>query len=42
MNCFVLFQLKSAEWIRRYGLKSQKLTFDQILQQIGFKRVESK
>lgn len=38
----LFLQLKSIEWIRRYGLKSQKLTFDQILQQIGFKRVESK
>ncbi|CAF1389296.1 unnamed protein product [Adineta ricciae] len=34
-------QLTSAEWIQRYGLTSQKLTFDQILQQIGYKRLES-
>ncbi|CAF1403615.1 unnamed protein product, partial [Adineta steineri] len=34
-------QLKSAEWLQRYGLKAQKLTFDQILQQIGYKRLES-
>ncbi|CAF3780229.1 unnamed protein product [Rotaria sordida] len=38
---YLYSQLKSKEWIQRYGLKSQKLTFDQILQQIGFKRVES-
>ncbi|CAF4659418.1 unnamed protein product, partial [Rotaria sp. Silwood1] len=37
---YLYSQLKSKEWIQRYGLKSQKLTFDQILQQIGFKRVE--
>ncbi|CAF2744821.1 unnamed protein product [Rotaria sp. Silwood2] len=38
---YILSQLKSSEWLQRYGLKAQKLTFDQILQQIGFKRVES-
>ncbi|CAF3900099.1 unnamed protein product [Rotaria sp. Silwood2] len=38
---YLYSQLKSIEWIQRYGLKSQKLSFDQILQQIGFKRVES-
>ncbi|CAF4057996.1 unnamed protein product [Adineta steineri] len=37
---YLFSQLKSTEWIQRYGLKSQKLTFDQILQNIGFKRVE--
>ncbi|CAF1439450.1 unnamed protein product [Rotaria magnacalcarata] len=34
-------QLKSSDWLQRYGLKSQKLSFDQILQQIGFKRAET-
>ncbi|UJR25800.1 hypothetical protein I4U23_007150 [Adineta vaga] len=34
-------QLNSTEWIQRYGLKAQQLTFDQILQQIGYKRLES-
>ncbi|CAF3336880.1 unnamed protein product [Rotaria sp. Silwood1] len=38
---YISSQLKSSEWLQRYGLKAQKLTFDQILQQIGFKRVES-
>ncbi|UJR23110.1 hypothetical protein I4U23_026131 [Adineta vaga] len=37
---FLFNNLRSAEWLQRYGLKSQKLTFDQILQRIGFKRVE--
>ncbi|CAF1582905.1 unnamed protein product [Rotaria magnacalcarata] len=38
---YLFSQIRSTEWIHRYGLKSQRLTFDQILQQIGFKRVES-
>ncbi|CAF1294902.1 unnamed protein product [Adineta ricciae] len=37
---YLFNQFKSSEWLQRYGLKSQKLTFDQILQRIGFKRVE--
>ncbi|CAF0922263.1 unnamed protein product [Rotaria sordida] len=38
---YISSQLKSSEWLQRYGLKAQKLTFDQILQQIGLKRIEN-
>ncbi|CAF0845592.1 unnamed protein product, partial [Didymodactylos carnosus] len=38
---FISSQLRTEEWLQRYGLKPQKLSFDQILQLIGFQRLDN-